>query len=750
MNDFKEARLVDRIEIKVSEEDETRLNTWIDSRKNEIETERDELLRRQQKFLYTYDDFITYVRKGPWDGASNCHLPLTAIMVKSFHARLYNIFAGEDTTSITPREGFDKGIVDVLKMLRNWYLWDYINGYSGIKGVTSEIMYDTVTTGFGLALKTWQVKQRKILDLVRNELQKEVADLAPQVNEEAKNRLAGSPDNKLSIRPYKEIQKVLTVFEGSRVISVPFENAFFPNFIPETSDMDYPQMILLQTEMTTSDIKMKAAQGEWDSKKCEKIIDEGRGVNIRGEEMERRRGRLSGVNTQPDNQEREEKRIIEYVFCTYDIDNDGIAEELVITRSSKGTILKTTFLDRISPSGRRPVFKFDCFIKPRQAYSRGVPEYLFNIQETMDLDYNMRRDYLQLQTCPFGTYRATSPLKNQPIKISPGKFIPTDETNDLKPFTFQSNAGILANEEDRLWHYAERQTSVSSLNQGIVPETVGPTRSTSGVVSLLQQMDKEFKPMVEHNARQWKKLELALLEDLDYRMSLEIKMKVLGASVENVINSKDLDNVEALARAILVTGGLDFKINVANVINSDAVRRNEATIIMDKLSAPSLAAQFGVVTPKTLTKAYSEWLESYGKDPKLFIDEPIFTSNPLTLWQEVQVCGQSQIPPMSMRDQHEEKAAGLEAFAQTPEYMEAKQNGLYAADVDTWMARTIGKHRELAKALQPQGLPNEQGTNGQSMTQIQSGTAPQQGGNNPDRTTGREFKKEPSQPQAEE
>lgn len=741
MEKFKEARLVDRLEIKLTEDQETALSTWIDQQRDDIEQERGEFLQRQKKYLYSYDDFVTFVRKGPWDGSSNVHIPLTVIMGKAFHSRLYNIFANEDTTTILPREDYDEKMVNVLKMLRSWYIWDYINGYNGIKGVTDEICHDTVHVGVGLALKTWQIKQRKIMDLVRNDLMKEMKDAAPQMQEEmaARQKNQKRPDKKIDIKPYKEIQKIVTVFEGSRVISVPFENAFFPNFIPESSDMDYPLLVLLQNEMTVSEIMMKAASGEWEKDKCDEVINEGRGETLQADEIKGEKNRLSGIREDAGSIDRKAKRVMEYCFCTYDIDGDGFDEEIVVTRSSKGTIVKINYLDRISPSGRRPVFKFDCFKKPRQAYSRGVPEFLHNANETMDLDANMRRDYLQLQACPFGTYRSTSSLKNRPIRIAPGVFIPCDETNDLKPFTFQSNAGILSSEEDRWWHYAERMASVSSINQGIVPENVGPTRSTSGVISLLQQMDKEFKPMVEHNARQWRKLELALLEDLDYRLPLSIKMKVLGAAVEDVIDPKDIDNVEALARAILVTGGLDFKIDVASVINSDEVRRNEATIIMDKLAAPTLAPQFGVVTPKTLFKAYSDWLKTYGRDVKQFLDEPVFVSNPLTLWQEVQVCGQGQIPPMSMRDDHEAKAAGLQAFMQTPEYAQAKTSGMYVPQVDDWMMKTIKKHLVLAEALKPRGQVNNTGANGQNTNQLMSGQAPQQGGEDGNKTTSRDL-----------
>lgn len=732
MPEYKQAALIDTLSIDLDEEQENQLSWWIASQKEAISYDREEFLERQKRYLFSFDDFITFTRKGPWDNSSNIHTPLTSITVKSYHSRLYNIFTQEDATQFLPREEMDDAKVDILKKLRNWYVWDHINEYRGLKGVANEMFYDLTTVGFGIILKSWESKQRKTIVIEQKELEKEFNQFASEAEE------AKSKDKKVSVKPYKEIEKIITAYEGTMLKTVPFENIYFTNEIPENSNMDYPNIVIIIDEMNASELRKKAKLGIWSKEKVEQVIAESTGTDAartREQNIKELRDRLTGYDSQ--NSYYDKRRWeIEVVFCSYDIDDDGIEEELVVYRSQKGTIIHVSYLDQSHPSGRRPIYKFDCFTKPRQAYSRGVPEFLYSLNEEMDMDHNLRLDYLQLQTCPFGVYRGGSSLDNQPIRIAPGKFIPVDEVTDLRPITFNSNATLFAGEEDRLWKYAEWLTSVSPLSQGMVPQQVGPLRSTSGVVSLLQQMDKQFRPMVDQIAQQWKKMEQGILEDLDLRVDPMFKIRVLGPSVdENVISQEE---VKELAVNMLLTKSFDMKIDVASVINSDEVRQNQASVLFQSLSAPSLLQQVGIIGPKALYQIAHDYLKAWGKEPDKYIDKPDVISKPLTLWQEIQICVQGEIPPMSMQDDHEAKVQGLQEFPQTPEFQEAMQKGIYDMNVMDKIAQAVQKHQALAEALQAQAGPNLQGDNQQSNAQLQSGQSEQQGGQSPSNTTGRE------------
>lgn len=733
---FQKASLVERLNFNLSEEKERWLANWIISRRYEIEQNRSDYVSRAKTFLDTYDDYMTNTRGGAWDSASNVKLPLTKIMVNAFRSRLYNIFASEDAVTITPREGFDKELVRRLEKLRQWYIWDYINDHRGIKGVINEICSDIPTVGMAFVMKLWDEKYRKIKDLVDN------PDYINQVrlNQELMMMEDQEPseDKKVDLKPFKEVQKVIKVFEGTRLVTIPFENIYFDSYIPEIADLDFPDIVIVESMVPISILNRKAKQGIYRQEDVDALVAEGYEESSQGKELKETRNAKSGY-TDIGEYPSKSSRWVMYAFCRTDVDDDGVDEDIVVTLSRKGKILKKSYLDSVSPSGRRPIVKFDCFTKARQAYSRGIPEEVYAIQQAMDSDYNLRKDCLQLQAMPWGVYRASSSLQNEPIVISPGKFIPVDDTTDIRTMSFNSSALSLAGEDRILWGYAERLTSVSSLSQGLVGDSVGPTRSTSGVISLLRQVEKEFRPIVEHNAQQWKKLELMLIEDLDYKVSLDLKLRVLGASEKDfVLDGKPLDP-DVLYKALQVTGGLDFSVNVASIMASDEVRRNEATILLDKLASPSVLQQLGIIGPKALIMALDEWLVAYNRDPNDYISKPKLIEEPLTLEQEIEIIKQGLVPPMALQDDHGIKAKNLQAFMQSEVYQDAKILGLIAGTADEVFIKAIEKHLALLQALQPKSLPNESGNQGVDFSQMLSGTMPQQGGQNANTTTSRDI-----------
>lgn len=732
---YKQAPLVERISIHLDDEKKQKLNHWIDSQKYRIEQDRGAWFERQQKYLVNYDEFVQNVRKGPWDGSSNIRLPFTAIMVKSYHARLYNMFNQPDVISLIGRENTDDEIAAVYKKLYSWYIWDYLNEFRGISGVIDELYMDVATVGWGVVMKDWFIKQRKTLDIIKNEVDsEEVQKETELMNEEIEDT------GKASVSAYKEVAKIITVFEGTRIRTVPYENIYFQNYIPESNDLNYPPIVIIDTKMTESVLNLKVKQGVFDKESVDKIIAAGTSVGQKDTQAQRaneNRSRSSGYDESNYGSELHEYDM-QYALCTYDIDDDGIDEEIVVMRSAKGEIAEVNYLDRLTLSGKRPVYKFDCFPKARQAYARGIPEYCYSLQSEMDMNHNMRQDYMQLQTCPFGTYRSTSNLKNEPIRIAPGKFIPVDENNDLRVVTFNSNAAIWQSEENILWNYGQQLVNVSPMSHGMVPQSVGPTRSTSGVVTLLEQMEKEFRPIIDRNAKVWKQLHTAILEDLDYKLPLAVKMRCLGAGASETIN---LLLKKTMARteydALRINARMDLQVEVANLANSEEMRRNNAFQIFQMSSAPSLLQQTGVVTPRNMYNAYSKWLKTFSFiNPDDFATAPQDTGPALTLAQEIQFVFQGLVPPLNLQDDHNAKANGLMAYGQSPEYAEAKRLGSTVGSTDDILSATISKHQSMAQSLQPQGLPNPTGANGADMNAMITGTAPQQGGNS-GRTTNR-------------
>lgn len=722
---FKKAPLIERITFDLKSDKKQELSQWILTEKSAIENDRQAWFERQQKFLQHYDDFVNVTRKGLWQEAANLTLPFTAIMVKSYHARLYNLFTQDDILSIVPRENTDDDTAELYRRLYKWYIHDYLNEFRGITGLIDEIFLDVASVGFAVVMKDWQIKQRKTIQT--NEISEE--ELAREMQEATEEQ---AEQEKISVAKFREIQKVITVFEGTRLRTIPYENVYFPNYIPESSNLNFPRMVSVVTEMTESELNLKVQQGLYDEASVAEVIESEGSTQYQNSDTHRAKegkGNLSGYNEISTNT-RLKKYDIHNAFCTYDIDEDGIDEELVVSMSAKGNVLQIVPLDRISKSGRRPLFKFDCFTKPRQAYSRSVPEMVYTLQKEMDMNHNMRMNYLQLQAMPFGTYRSSSGLKDEPIIISPGKFIPVEDTNDLKVVSFNVSAQALMGEENLLWNYGQQLVNVSPMSHGMVPEQVGPTRSTSGVLTLLGQLEKEFRPIANRNAMSFREMMISTIEDIDYKLPKEIKTRVIGPEADRLnvlLSDKRIDSeYDGMKTGHLV----DLKIDVATIMNSEEMRRNQAYQIFSLLATPSALHQFGIVTPKNLHNAYIKWLKTFDYlNPQDYSSMPIGLDNPLTLSQEIAFVFQGLVPPMAMNDDHDKKAKGLLQFSQSPEYINARQLGRTVDHVDDVLLKTIEKHQQLAQALKPKGLPNPTGESGISLDSYLTGTSPQQGGN---------------------
>src|SRR3990167_2192846 len=732
--EWSQAPLIDRIHIDLTGK-ENQLNDWLDRKKQAIISSRTKFIERQKKYLFNYDDFITYVRKGPWDGSSNFHMPLTQIMVSAQVSKLYNILSSPETMTFTPREDSDETFVSALKKLYNWYIWDYMNEKKGIRTVLWEQCFDTVTVGFGISFKNWLLKERKSFFYEENELKKEMKDIEPQIQaiaDEFKDPTL-PPGKQVKISDYKEVLKIVKEFEGTSLQSIPFQRAFFPNDIPGVNDMNYPELIILESDTTMSEIKIKELQGEYDKGSFAKSLSEQKTGTNTETSIKDHKDHLTGYDSNNANYT-DKERVLEYCFARYDVDDDGVDEDIIVTRTEKGTILKAIHLNRISPTNNRPIYKFDCFTKSRQSLSRGVPEFMYQLNEKMDLNENMKQDYMQISLAPMFAFRSTSSLDNQKVRLSPGKGIPVDDVNqDIRILDFSKNLSHLFQDQAQDWQMADRMNSTSPVAQGQMPGVVGAQRSTSGILTMLKQMDNEFVPRFQVLSQEFKRLIVNCLEDLDFRVDQSLKARVLGSAVEEQFGgAPDFNSI------IRITDSLDVSIDVASVVNSEEMKKNDAAIIYQTLSTPGIAHQFGVVTPKGVYNSLSDFLKLYGRDPEKYTDKPQFVMKELTLWQEIQVCAQGMVPDMSMQENHEQKSSDLQAFLESGEWQESVAKGLYVKNFTDIVGQAIQKHLSLAQALKAQAPNLAQGQQSNN-TQLMSGTADQQGGNNPNLTTSREL-----------
>ena len=94
--------LIERLEIDLDEQKETDLNLWIDDKIEAIDIARSNFYNRHMKYLYNWDDFVTFNRKGPWDG---CFLPGTDLLTKRGWVAVENVTLEDKVLSRNPKTG---------------------------------------------------------------------------------------------------------------------------------------------------------------------------------------------------------------------------------------------------------------------------------------------------------------------------------------------------------------------------------------------------------------------------------------------------------------------------------------------------------------------------------------------------------------------------------------------------------------------------------------------------------------------
>src|SRR5262249_3224690 len=129
----------------------------------------------------------------------------------------------------------------------------------------------------------------------------------------------------------------------------------------------------------------------------------------------------------PSNARREQYEVLEQ-YRRWDIDGDGIDEEIVIWKAKDlhGRILGWDYLENVHAHGRRPIRIGKYFPIPFRAYGLPLAEVVKGIQDEINAIHNQKVDYGTIQNMPFFFYRASSTMPQINMQLKPGNGVPID------------------------------------------------------------------------------------------------------------------------------------------------------------------------------------------------------------------------------------------------------------------------------------------------------------------------------------
>lgn len=729
--------------------DYSKLCDYIKEQRNYMMEDRQRWMSRQERYLSTWDDFLSYNRKGLWEESSNLHLPLTLQITQAVHARFKEaIFSVKPWWVLLPIEKMDIERIKNIDTVMHWSVQNYVNNKKGIDTVIDDWLHDVIHIGWGIVKRRWSLMQRKaiVLEEVSQEEKEKNLDGLEQLAELKRKEEMGEELNEEESEVIsKEVEKIITVFDGPMIERWPHEDFLMPGYANDVSDLNEMHMIGFDYRISKSEFLYKAEIGMFKKEWCADIIKTG-GVREPGqmstdmygkENLKRKQDAYQGVETVDAKAGVKQLQNTE-IMLRYDIDEDGYDEEIVVQfNTDTDKICGFNFLDRMVLDGKRPAHKADFIRRPGRTYSLGLLEVLYPLNEELDSMHNMRQDFGTLSNIPFFFFRSGSGMKPEKMRLEPGVGIPLDDPQNDVNFPRLNNSTVWGfQEEQNLVTWAEKVTSITAMNSGLPSQRVGASRTSSGMSALLNESNLNLNVKLGRFKNAFSELLRGHLGDLQQRMPNNLKIRVLGADA-NLEFGMGGDPIFITPTREDIAGGVDFYL-CANAANSNRELEQQKAMQHQQMVLNPMLVQMGISQPINVYNATRNVLAKNGlMDLDAYLTKPQDIRPALPLYDEIAAITQGIVPNIVWNDNHQGKLEGLKLWSQNPDFIKGIEIGRNSKNAMQALNIVVGVHSMMAQAIaaQAQGAQNmagmgvapamsPQGPNPQAQQQIAQGQAP--------------------------
>lgn len=568
--------------------------------------DRSEWLDRQEAYLEKYDEFIDPIYEASMDWSSTLHLPVTFIVAKTYHARMYSALMNVDPPfTVRARHSGRSDQAPLVQDLMRYVIKDWANEYQGIEEVIDRWIWDWCIAGVGILKARWHKKYSKFID---------VQQVAEDRQEFVFNEETGLSEPQ-TVTDVKEVESetFLECFNGPMIDRVQPEDLLI---VGGDGDPQKADFVGQQEYLTASELWSMVDQGIFDKDAVEEVIRAGE--DMVGSEVNNsvkaRRSENAGEATLDKEYDKQRYQIIE-AYVRYDLDGTGIDQDLIVwVHKATGRILRATYLFRAMPTGMRPFFKIDFHKRNNATYGIGLVELLFSLNKEMDAMHNIRVDTGILTSMPWGFYKPTSSMSEEKLPIEPGALIPLDspQTDVFFP-NLGNRTSFGLQEEQGLNSYIERLTSVSDLTLGIVGGQ-GATRTATGTRALVGETNANLDIYLRRLNRGFTGLLKYLFALLQVKLPSNFQFRILGDDGNNYW--AQIDSPQQLA------GMYDFELDANSANSNPMVQRDVAAQTVQMVMNP-LLIQLGIVRPLNIYEAMKSQLQAMGvKDVSKYITKP--------------------------------------------------------------------------------------------------------------------------------
>lgn len=599
------------------------LSDWLSGELHRAESARREQERVWEENLRMYEGVSEFrSRNVPIENASNLEITLGAMAADAIWAQMLNLIFNISPIVTVEATSTTGQFAEHAKALQTFV--ERLTPMLDMRRAAENALLDDVKLGTGIVYTPWREKRKKTV--------------ADQV-----------------------------IARGPRQYAVPVEDFFVPG--GSFDDIQNERWVAMRYWLTRHELELRRRDLGWD---IESVQSAGNVDRVR--QFRERLGRHPGDSQRKGGEEEFGGELYEIydVYCLFDIDGDGIDEDLLVTferRTQK--VLRL----RWNPYERRPFEAARYQLRQYMFYGLGVIEMLKPYQKGATNLYNHWIDNSLLANSRFwtGPYGA---VPNNSLKIWPNRYLPVPEPGSVQAVAMADTWPSAPAALQTTVAFAEKRSGINELSSGSAGGVVGTRTPGITALSMLQKQNERFGPafdaaknMVAGSVKQalFRFQERLLAEDAEAEQLIFNLMGEEDAPlIVQVLKDKNFDN----AFAVELTSS-------SAQVNRETARQNWVMLIQTLVSLYEkiipLAQMIESPEVGPVTKEASKQLVSKVNE---MIDKLVRTFDQVRDPGALQLDLDAQIDQMEQQLQQQNALSQiLGSLAQTGQQVEAIANG---------------------------------------------------------------------------
>lgn len=584
--------------------------------KAHMEEHQQRMERIQQWDEYIDDYDLNY------DGTSNIHLPLPMIVLKTFHARMYQaLFAIDPPFTVRAMQEAFQDDVDMVYGLMGWTLKEWANYNEGIEAVADRWLWNWCGWGSGALKLRWDCKYTRYVD-VEDFYQQGPSSYEVVIDPETGT--VEEVEKPAIIRSQRERAVTEKTFEGPVLEFIAKEDVAFIG----GRDVQTCDMVIHRDWMTADQMQTLAIKKIFDQEIVDAMIEGGPhaeagrpGMNIKQD-----REVQHGIQTLDIPEDLDRYEILE-AHLEVDVNKDGLNESIIVwVDNQSGRELRATYAHRVNRGGKRPFVNAEFIPREGHGYAMGLLELIHPISVELDMIHNIKVDIGMMAAMPIGFYRAATGLDPVKLKIRPGDLIPVDDPASHVFFpNLGDRSGFFKDEEMLLLQHVERLTAINDINTATLGRQ-GAARTATGVSQLVAENSANLDIFIKRMQRAWKQVLRLMWAMLQQRLPDGTEFRITGRDGKEYFKRVNRMNIQQR---------VDFYLEATSANSNRMIQLEQSMQVLAQCMNP-LFLQLQIVKPSGVFEALKDYFQALQrKDYARFISRPPDVVRNLTAEEEL-------------------------------------------------------------------------------------------------------------------